>query len=101
VLEAPVAMNPRGKRGALSGLGMGTWPYGTKKKVQVIDFEPVLNSGNTFLIICAEEGTSEMFVLVRRGWPGNVRAQDRGTITFRSGGQVGGYWEYEAVEPEY
>jgi hypothetical protein len=83
----------------LANLPRRTWPYDTRKRVTVISIEPVANSGNTHILACKEDLTSEGFILVRRGLP-DAKAGDLGVITFKQGGPAGGYWDYEKVESQ-
>jgi len=69
-------------------LATRTWPYGTRKKVEVIGIE----SGA--LVCAALDGGREGYVLFGRG---NALADvgDTGEIVFCEGGPMGGYWKYE------
>lgn len=65
-----------------------TWPYGTKKNVEVVDV-----AGSVLALI---DDNEEGFLLM---WPQVESAPakgDRGMITFTEGGPTGGYWKYEA-----
>lgn len=70
-----------------------TWPYGTRKSVEVLGVESFRGSR---VLICAEvAGDREGHVIV--GELGDeARAGDMGEIVFCQGGPAGGYWRYKA-----
>jgi hypothetical protein len=70
-----------------------TWPYGTRKRVQVLS---VSTTRFGRVVACAElDGEREGFILMG-GSPDVAKEGDVGTIVFCQGGPTGGYWRYEA-----
>lgn len=73
-----------------------TWPYGTAKRVQVLDVAfCLIRNVRTRVLTCVElEGEREAHILVGDGGDEAV-SMDVGYIVFRQGGPTGGYWRYE------
>jgi hypothetical protein len=78
-----------------------TWPYGTVKRVQVMEVITKVGA-SVAAIICAEiveQEKPEAFILMMRPeLVGHTRKGDQGTITFRPGGPTLGYWDYQGAE---
>lgn len=63
-----------------------TWPYGTKKRVTVLDAP----HQSVLVVSDGDEG----FVLID-AIPANVNKGDTGVITYTDGGPLGGYWHFQ------
>jgi hypothetical protein len=71
-----------------------TWPYGTRKQVQVLSVEFVRHAR---VLACAElDGEREGFVLIADGGDSAVEG-DVGVIEFCRGGPNGAFWQYRAA----
>lgn len=75
-----------------------TWPYGTRKPVEVIQ---VFRDLKKTVLMCQDTAPApgvkpEGYVCMYAGcvYPG-VGIGDRGTLVFTEGGPTGGYWAYE------
>lgn len=84
---------------SFANLPRRTWTFGTQKHVTVVSVEPVVNSGDTYVLACLEKETAEGFVILQRGKP-DANAGDRGVITFEPGGPMGGHWEFKKLESQ-
>jgi hypothetical protein len=72
-----------------------TWPYGTTKRVEVLSVE---KAGRDKVVGCIDETDhGQGFILVLRAV--SVAIGDHGTITFRQGGPIGGYWDFRRDRP--
>ena len=75
------------------------WTFGTQKNVTVMSIEPLVNSGDTYVVACLEKETGEGFVILQPGRP-DTNPGDRGVITFEPGRPMGGHWEFKKVESQ-
>lgn len=66
-----------------------TWPYGTKKRVEVIHVEPK--------VLGLVDQQREGYLLALHGLDPLPVKGDQGIITFTQGGPTGGYWKYEPI----
>jgi hypothetical protein len=69
-----------------------TWPYGTTKRVKVLN--AVRNPRYVGLICHCDEDGEGYVLTMRRPFYEEVQDGDAGTITFKEGGPTGGYWEF-------
>ena len=66
-----------------------TWPYGTKKRVLVLD-------NDTGTLICTDSAGEGYIIVGGYADEHTAKPGDKGTITFTAGGPTGGHWVYTA-----
>ena len=75
-----------------------TWPYGTEKKVRVINKERLANG--LLLILVETDPPKEGHVCIYDDQHLEAKAaqpNEKGIITFTKGGPTGGYWDYRSA----
>lgn len=74
-----------------------TWPYGTKKHVEIISYDmpddPMMKT--LPIIVAKDHNSGEGFLLIGDKGADESKVGDLGTITFTQGGPLGGYWKFE------
>jgi hypothetical protein len=74
------------------GVKRRTWPYGTRKTVDVLS---ISHTAKTTVVGCVEpEGERGAFLLVRARGAIEATEGQRREIIFRPGGPTGGYWDF-------
>ncbi|MDE2096155.1 MAG: hypothetical protein KGL39_02845 [Patescibacteria group bacterium] len=70
-----------------------TWPYGTQKRVELLDSRITKIKGVGFQIVVDDQ--KEAFVLMGESCCDfTAEVGSRGVITFMQGGPTGGYWKF-------